>query len=389
MSIWAEERKHYPLIEKDGAVYLDHSTSGLIADYTYDAMNDVLKQRMENGMDIDEYFDRWRFMDDLRITIGKMFNCDGDQVVYGLSSTHLLNILANGLKWNSEDNVVTTDITYPGDAYIWLNKKSEGLEVRFAKTDKAYISAEDLMSYTDEHTRVVCLTMVENKFGFRHDVSTIGKMCKERGIIFAVDGTQAANALYIDMKEMNIDFLAVSSYKWLMGEVGAGFACIEKKLLSKLSQSQVGWVGTENRRANDCHILKLSRDAKRFEYGGVNFLGYYGIAEVIKRNLQIGGKNIEAHIMSMVNEVYRRAPELKRLKLYGDFPVSNRAQVITFVSPPEFGATTQLLAKYGIRCRVFDGKLIRVGFHYCNMIQDVEHMFRCLKNFEDTEGKLQ
>ena len=109
----------------------------------------------------------------------------------------------------------------------------------------------------------------------------------------------------------------------------------------------------------------------------------------LKRNLQIGGKNIEAHIMSMVNEVYRRAPELKRLKLYGDFPVSNRAQVITFVSPPEFGATTQLLAKYGIRCRVFDGKLIRVGFHYCNMIQDVEHMFRCLKNFEDTEGKLQ
>ena len=49
---------------------------------------------MENGMNIDEYFDRWRFMDELRTTIGEMFNCDGDQVVYGLSSTHLMNILA-------------------------------------------------------------------------------------------------------------------------------------------------------------------------------------------------------------------------------------------------------------------------------------------------------
>ena len=389
MSIWDEERKHYPLLDKDRTVYLDHSTSGLIADYTYDAMNKVLLQRMENGMNIDEYFDRWRFMDELRTTIGEMFNCDGDQVVYGLSSTHLMNILANGLEWHDGDNVVTTDITYPGDAYIWLNKKNKGLSVRFAKTHNAYISAEDLMSYTDEHTRVVCLTMVENKFGFRHDVATIGKMCKERGIIFAVDGTQAANALYIDMKEMQIDFLAVSSYKWLMGEVGAGFACIEKGLLSKLSQSQVGWVGTVNRRANDCHILKLSKDAKRFEYGGLNFLGYYGIAEVIKHNLKLGGKNIEAHIMSMVNEVYRRASELKKLKLYGNFPVHNRAQVVSFVAPLELGATTQLLAQYGIRCRVFDGTLIRVGFHYCNVMDDVEHMFRCLRKFEDKEGRPQ
>lgn len=303
-----------------------------------------------------------------------------------MSSTHLLNILANGLDFKPGDNVITTDITYPGDSYLWLAQKNRGLECRFAKTDHGYISPETLMSYADEHTRVVCITMVENKFGFRHDVETIGRLCHERGIIFAVDGTQAANVLNIDMEKMHIDFLAMSGYKWFMCPVGIGAACISKELLPKLSQCQTGWVGTENRRKNDCQVLNLSSDAKRFEFGGLNFLGYYALAEVIKHNLSLGAENIESYVMGMVNTVYDRAKkELTEIQLYNDFPVKNRAQVITFTVPEHLHITTESMQAMGLRCRVFDGGLLRVGFHYCNIPSDIDRLFDCLHKVEHTK----
>lgn len=383
MTKWEEERAHFPMIQREG-LYLDHSTSGMLADYSYEAMERILRERMEKGMNIDDYFARWQFMDELREKIGRMVHCEGRQVVYGMSSTQLMNILVNGLEWKPGDNVVTTDITYYGDSYPWLAKAEEGLKLRFAKTKDAYISAEELLSYADERTRVVCITMVENKFGFRHDLEKIGRLCRERGIIFAVDGTQGVNALYVNMEKMSIDFLAVSSYKWMMNESGAGFACIGDTLLSTLRQCQTGWVGTENRRKNDCQVLKLSPDAKRFEFGGLNFLGYYGLSETIERNLKLGGEEIEAHILSMVDEVYDRAQrELKRIRIYGNFPKGNRAQVITFVTPPKLPVSTEQLQKLGLRCRVFDDHLIRVGFHYMNIPADIDTLFCCLKQLEN------
>lgn len=389
MNVWEQERRHFPLLNGD-SIYLDHSTSGMVADYSYEAMEKVLRRRVYQGMNIEDYYEHWKFVDHLRGRIGLMFNCDARQVVYGMSSTHLMNIPANGIGLKSGDNVVTTDISYPGDTYLWLNKKADGVALRFAKTDRGYISAEALMSYADENTRVVCLTIVENKFGFRHDVETIGRLCHEKGILFAVDATQGANVLNIDIKRMHIDFLAASGYKWLMCPVGVGVACIGEELLSKLSQSQVGWVGTEDRRRNDCQVLNLSPDAKRFEYGGLNFLGYYALDEVVERNLKLGGPNIEAYVMSMVDTVYERAKaELRHIRLYNDFPKKNRAQVITFVIPPEWHMDTLDFQQMGLRCRVFDGELLRVGFHYCNIPADIDKLMAVLRELEERAASKQ
>lgn len=114
-------------------------------------------------------------------------------------------------------------------------------------------------------------------------------------------------------------------------------ACIDKALLAKLSQSQVGWVGTENRRRNDCQVLNLSERAKT---------------------------------------------ELKRIRLYNDFPQKNRAQVITLVVPPDLNVTTESMQAMGLRCRVFEGGLLRIGFHYCNVPSDIDRLFECLKKVE-------
>ena len=383
MNIWEKERQHFPLTTGD-SIYLDHSTSGMIPDYAYQAMRKAMDARYEGGLNIEEYYANWAKLDALRDKIGKMFHCEGSQVVYGLSSTHLMNILANGIDLRPGDNVILMDNGYPGDNYVWMNKISQGVEIRFAKTDLGFITAEQILSYADERTKVICMSIVDNKRGFLHDFKTIGKLCRERGILFAADATQAANVIAIDMQEACIDFLATSGYKWMMSPIGVGAACIDVGLLPKLSQSQAGWVGTNNRRYNDSMVLDMSTDARRFEYGGLNFLGYYAFDAAVEHNLSLGAASIEEHVKSMVNAVYERAPkELRQIRLYNEFPEKYRAQVISFLLPKEWNMDTLAFQALGLRCRVFEAEgLLRVGFHYMNLMSDVDRLFACLRQIE-------
>ena len=386
MTVWEEERKHFPLTNGN-AIYLDHSTTGMLPDYAVAAMEAQIEKRFHEGMDIDGYHvGLWGFADELREKIGKMFHCKGSQVCYGISSTQLMNILASGLDLKPGENVVTTDTGYQGDNFVWLNMKDRGIETRFAETKQGYISEEELMSYCDANTRVMCLTIVDNKHGIRFDLDTIGEMCHDRGIILAVDATQGANVFDIDMQRQHIGFLASSGYKWFMCPVGIGFACIAEELLPKLYQSQCGWVGSIDRRRINSHILQLSTDARRFEYGGINFLGCFALGEAIDRNLKLGSKNIETYIMGLVDQVYERAPkELTCFKLYNpSLPKINRAQVISFLVPKNMmgKVTTQSMKKHGLYCRVFDDGILRVGFHYMNIPDDVDKLFKCLKDIE-------
>jgi len=378
---WEEERKNYPLLNTE--IYLDHATTGLLAEYSYEAMKAYLENRLWKGMNIEEYFQNWTFLDELREDFGTMFHCRAKEIVYGASSSHLFNLFANGIRLSEGDNIVTTDITYPADSYIWLNQEKRGIELRFAKTCEGYISAEELLAYSDEHTKVVCICMVESKSGFRHDLEAIGAYCRQKGILLAVDATQAANVLEIDVQKMQIDFMATSGYKWFQSVVGVGVAYMREQLLAELEQSQVGWVGTKDRRHNDPGRLDLSEEAKRFETGGLNFVGYHGMAQVVGRYRLLGGTEIETYIMSVVDYVYEKAKELKRIRIYGDFPRKNRSQIVTFLAPEELGVTTEKLMTLGLRCRCFEGKLIRVGFHYCNTAADADYLLECLKRLEE------
>src|SRR5699024_3404949 len=191
----------------------------------------------------------------------------------------------------------TTDSVYPANAYVWLNKKYKGIELRFAKTHYGKVFIDELFSLVDRRTRAVSICMVDNKTGYRHDIKRIGEMCRIYDIPLIVDATQATNAFQIDVKKMNIDFLTTSIYKWLLSPLGLGFAYINKDFSNQLNQNSVGWVGTINRRNNKVKQLRLSNEARRFETGGINFLALFGMAEVINRYLKLTGERIEERII--------------------------------------------------------------------------------------------
>lgn len=378
--IFKEERKYFKALEK--WVYLDHATFGLIPQYSLEEMENYLEGRNKEGVSIQEFWDLWNRADEFRTQIGKMIGCKGREIVYGQSNTQLFNIFSNGIGLKEGDNVVTTDTVYPADAYTILNQKNSGVELRFAKTTEHGISPEELMSYTDEHTRAVIVCMAESKTGWKHDLKTIGTMCRDKNILFAVDATQAANVAKIDVKDMKIDFLATSLYKWMMGEQGHGFAYINEDLLPKLSQSICGWVGTVDRTHNVATELKLSSDAKRFELGGISFSAQRGLEGVVEHYLKLGPEMVEMHVQKLVQHVYDRTHELKKFALRAEYPVENRSGIVMFKIPEKMNLTNEMLAERGIRARVFAGGLLRAGFHYINSMEDVNYFMDVLEELE-------
>lgn len=380
--IFKEERKYFGALEK--WVYLDHPTFGLLPQYSINAMEEYLTGRNAEGVHIQQFWDMWNRADAFRSVLGKMIGCCGTEIVYGQSSTQLFNIFANGIGLKDGDNVVTTDTVYPADAYTFLNQKDAGVELRFAKTTASGISPEELMSYTDEHTKAVLVCMVESKTGWRHDVKRIGTLCHEKNILFAVDATQAVNVVKIDVKDMQIDFLTTSLYKWMMGEQGHGFAYISPELLPHLSQSICGWVGTVDRTHNIASELKLCSEAKRFELGGISFSAQVGLEKVVEHYLAIGGERIEEQVQSLVQHVYDRARELKRFTLCAKFPKENRSGIVMFYIPEGVRITDEMLAEKKIRARVFQGTMIRAGFHYINSLDDADCLIDVLRGFESS-----
>src|SRR5438477_4642229 len=178
--------------------------------------------------------------DRLRELLARLFTCGADHIALTRSTAHGISLLAAGLDWEPGDNVVGARGEYPANVYPWLALKDRGVEMRFAGNAGGRVEPESVLELVDGRTRVVALSQVEFWNGYRVDLETIGRECRRRGVLLAVDAIQSAGALRLDMEKMPVDFLAAGSYKWLLGPLGIGFAYWHPALIERVRPLLVG-----------------------------------------------------------------------------------------------------------------------------------------------------
>lgn len=376
MDIFEKERAFYPAY-KDRA-YVNHATTGLIPTYSRDAMVEFLNRRTDPGMDMDEFIATWGYCDAMRPDLGALFGCGADEIVFGASHAWLFNIFMNGIDLKPGDNIITTELSHSSVNYTCMHVRSRGAEPRFVKPTEAATRPEDIFALADAKTRAICLCLVENKYGFRHDIKAVSDFCRAKGILLAVDATQAAGVLDIKVKEMGIDFMTTSCYKWMQGLYGVGFAYISRDLLPRLKHVDMGWTGSKDRHHLNSMVLNLSDGANRFECGGINFAGMIGVSKTIRRYLELGADAVETRVMGLVNTFYEKASALRTIRIYGNFKEENRSSIVTLAIPESLGMNNATLAQNGIVAHCSSPGLIRLGFHYHNNNEDVERVLAYL-----------
>jgi selenocysteine lyase/cysteine desulfurase len=349
----------------DVAVQFDHASVGPISVRVADAMSAVVGDYVTRG-----FQNTWRDeIEDARREVARLVYSSPGNIAFTQNTSTGLSIAANGLAWTPGDNVVLPDREFPSNHYPWLNLDARGVQLRKVPVDQGHASLDGLAAAIDARTRVVTLSAVQFFNGYRYDLDAIGELCDRHGLLFVVDGTQAAGALTIDVDRSGIDVLAVSSHKWMLGPSGIGFVHLSERALGHIRPDIVGWLSVTEPFAFD-YRLTLPPTADRFEPGTENVVGIIGLGAAASLFLECGPRHVENRVLTYADEV-RRQLIAHGCTLLSPADGPQRSGIVIFTTPTiSADQLHQRLAAADIRCAPRGGG-VRFSPHFYNNDDDL------------------
>ena len=292
-----DARKLFPITES--CVYLDSAHYSQYSLETRRRLNEFIDSFTFTNINLSKF--NYQMSDTLRKKCAELIGAKKDEIIITSSTTHGLNIFVHGIQLAEGDCVAYADSEFPAIVYPWLNlEKLKRIRNVMIPSMKGQIKIEDIEKVIKEN-KVKVLTISSVGFlGFRNDLKTINKICKENNCFFVVDAIQSMGACPIDVKELEIDFLAAGSQKWMMSPAGVGFAYIPQEIRSKVLPVYLSTNNVEYEFKNFLNYkLNFRKDAAVYDDSTPNTLGMIGMKSSIDLFLKLGVENIFKHILHL------------------------------------------------------------------------------------------
>jgi selenocysteine lyase/cysteine desulfurase len=233
--------------------------------------------------------------DRLRAKIGRLINCQPEDVAFVPNASTALGLLLAGMDWRAGDHVLTLQHEFPNNLYAPGLLERFGVEATACPWDEFYASV-------NARTRLVILSSVNYNTGFAPPLAEVSDFLHERGALLFVDGTQSVGALRFDAARIQPDMLAVHGYKWLLSPNGAGFFYIAPRLREWLQPNVVGWRSHRDwRNVDNLHhgVPELLPSAEKYEGGSVVFALLYAMEASVDLMLEAGADAIERRVLDL------------------------------------------------------------------------------------------
>jgi len=251
------------------------------------------------------------FVNGVRLQVCNLFGgADPSRVVFAYNATDALNLLIQGLV-EPGCHVVSSRLEHNSVLRPLHHLREQGLIsfelVPFGK--EGFIDPEDVSKAINPKTRFVILTHGSNVLGTIQPVEKIGEICRERRVPLALDVTQTAGILAINMKKWGVSAVAFTGHKSLLGPTGIGGLVLSREL--DVRTTRFGGTGMDSRSLNHSQSYP-----ERLEAGTINLLGVIGLSFGIRF---IEGKGLEklyAHEMALVRQLRDGLGSLKKVQLY-------------------------------------------------------------------------
>ena len=255
-----------------------------------------------------------------------------EEVVLTYNSTEALNLIAYtwGLRnVGKDDEIIITVMEHHSNMLPWRNlARLVGAKVKYVDIkDDGTLNYEQLEKLISKRTKVVAVTMMSNVLGTINDVKRIAKLAHEVGAVVVADGAQAVPHMPVNVKNLDIDFLAFSGHK-MLGPTGTGILWGRKELLEKLEPFKSGGDTIKDVTLDGVvwHDLPW-----RFEAGTPHIAGMIGLAAAAEYLMRLGMENVRKHEKELVGYALKRLKELgDEVEVYGPKDPSIRGGVITF-----------------------------------------------------------
>ena len=331
----------------------------------------------------------WDIVNNTRPKLQKLINAkESHEIAFVKNTAEGISILANGIKYNEGDNIVIADQEHQSILFPWIAARERyGVELKVVKSIGKDVDVDGLIAAIDEHTRVVAVSSVQFSTGFRADLKKLGAACKEKGVIFCVDGIQALGRLKIDVQEMNIDWLAAGGNKGLLATLGAGFVYCSDRIVKDIIPCYAGYQSTVSHVSppsitTEFDHLEWYPHARRFESGNLSYNCIEAISNGVDLVLELGIENIESHIKMLEKHLRGLISDLKLTVVQAENEKDWGGVVCVYYPPEKEADVVKILENHKI-VGTMRGGYIRFGLNFYNTMEQMEIVSKALHEIDN------
>ncbi|MCL2320902.1 MAG: cysteine desulfurase NifS [Oscillospiraceae bacterium] len=236
-------------------VYMDYAATTFVKPEILDAMLPFYKEQFGNPSSIYSLAREPQIaIDKARAQVAKSINADKSEIYFTGGGSEADNWAIKGVAFankNKGNHLITSVIEHHAVLHAFEYLERQGFEVTYLPVDsEGRVSLDDLRNAIKDNTILVSIMYANNEIGTIQDIKQMGKICREKKVLFHTDAVQAMGHLKIDVKDMNIDLLSMAAHK-IYGPKGIGSLYIRKgvkihNLIEGGGQERGRRAGTEN-----------------------------------------------------------------------------------------------------------------------------------------------
>lgn len=287
-----------------------------------------------------------------------------NEIIFTLNTTHAINTVALGFQFQPGDVVLVTGREHNSNLLPWLRLQNLGL-VKVEHTTANFEDVFDLEEFEshfkNNRVRLVSMAWTSNVTGTTFPAKDVIAIAHRYGARVLLDGAQTVPHQAVDVRDLDVDFLAFSLHK-MCGPRGVGVLYTKSELLGR--DGQIGndvieptilGGGTVEDTTFDSY--RLLRAPDRFEAGIQNYAGLIASGVAVEYLRQIGMERITAHEAELnrylTDALRNRYDDLGWFNILGPRETNQRGGILTFVvqRPNAVGIATELDAKRNIMIR--------------------------------------
>jgi cysteine desulfurase/selenocysteine lyase len=294
-----------------------------------------------------------------RAKVAAFINADIDEVIFTKSATESINAIAYSLgnaragsKFHIKpgDRIVVSEMEHHANLIPWqeLSARTGAELVWFKVSDNGRLDLSNMDELINERTKIVALTHQSNVLGTIVPLDQVTAKAHSVGALFVLDACQSVPHYKVDVKALNVDFIAFSGHK-MLGPTGVGILWGKKSFLDEMPPFLTGGSMIETVTMESATYLGAP---KRFEAGVPNMAQAIGLGAAVDYLNAIGLDEIHAHEVELTQRALDGLQSIKGLSVIGPKDLEMRGGVVSFavegVHPHDLG---QALDQYGIAVR--------------------------------------
>jgi len=397
-------KEDFPEIVNRSVIYLDNAASTLKPRQVIEAMASFMMNSYANihrgvyGLSIEAS----RAYEDAHEEVAKFIGGLWDEVIFVKNATEAIQLAILALAYNgflSEgDEIIATEADHHSLLLPLARvSKAIGARLKLIPVDSEGKPRWDLLLSTiSSRTKVVGLSHKSNVTGYTNDAKKIVRIAHEYGALVIVDGAQSVPHMPVNVREIEIDFLAFSGHK-MLGPSGIGVLWGKRELLEKL-EPPLGGGGTVRRVWLEGEEIRVEWEEIpwRFEAGTPPIVEAVGLLEAVRYLKRIGIEKIYRHEERLTRYTMKMLEELDEyIEVLGPSDPSERSGIVSFVvkgaSPNSVGMWLDrynIAVRTGLHCAHILHKRIgypegsvRASFYIYNCEDDITALVTALREY--------